>query len=288
MGCSLRQAIREQVLLATFSIPKADRWAAARDPRRGRGARRRPLSVSPKRIDGLQRRLHRLARRPSSSSFSIPKADRWAAARARTSTRTHSASLSVSPKRIDGLQRDDLVGLTVRVVQTFSIPKADRWAAARLRAVFCQPASCFQYPQSGSMGCSRACRLTRRRARALSVSPKRIDGLQRTFARMAARSRASSFQYPQSGSMGCSTYSHAWLSERLANGFQYPQSGSMGCSSRLAFQAAMSVCPFSIPKADRWAAARLPVGVAHRQRRAFSIPKADRWAAAEHRGRHRD
>src|SRR5579884_791325 len=90
---------------AAFSIPKADRWAAARNPAPGAPAPGRPLSVSPKRIDGLQ-----LGRAALLAQLAQP--------------------LSVSPKRIDGLQHIDEIRAYVEQYAPFSIPKADRWAAA--------------------------------------------------------------------------------------------------------------------------------------------------------------
>ncbi len=138
-----------------FSIPKADRWAAAPTSASSSLRLDKPLSVSPKRIDGLQRRPRQVGVQPrdpvfqypqsgsmgcspgsrvspsaSPSTFSIPKADRWAAARSVPALPTRASHLSVSPKRIDGLQRYAPVWAVTAAASSFSIPKADRWAAA--------------------------------------------------------------------------------------------------------------------------------------------------------------
>src|SRR5579885_1845495 len=165
---------------AAFSIPKADRWAAARNPAPGAPAPGRPLSVSPKRIDGLQ-----LGRAALLAQLAQP--------------------LSVSPKRIDGLQHIDEIRAYVEQYAPFSIPKADRWAAASgagprpsLRA------SSFSIPKRiDGLQPSRAYQRDTARPK-LSVSPKRIDGLQPRAVLTSSVLRAR-FQYPQSGSMGCSS-----------------------------------------------------------------------------------
>ncbi len=181
MGCSMAVVQGGLRLLLAFSIPKADRWAAARLAWSCPARPGLALSVSPKRIDGLQR-VPRVARpRRARGPFSIPKADRWAA-----------ASLTAKPPA--GAHRP-----------TFSIPKADRWAAARLPAPGPAPRPVFQYPQSGSMGCSGPpSKRLRALPAALSVSPKRIDGLQQEIWDWVQR-HLDAFQYPQSGSMGCSS-----------------------------------------------------------------------------------
>ncbi len=117
---------------------------------------------------------------------------------------------------------------------TFSIPKADRWAAAvAWLATSTYVPHNFQYPQSGSMGCSlegelqpalavgafsipkadrwaaaKRCQLFYLMLLTLSVSPKRIDGLQQRGGALGSI-RQGAFQYPQSGSMGCSVSSGA-------------------------------------------------------------------------------
>ncbi len=88
------------------------------------------------------------------------------------------------------------------------------------------------------------------------------------------------FQYPQSGSMGCSLELRLRSRNSSVRNFQYPQSGSMGCSAREAGEAGEADAPFSIPKADRWAAAWHWAPWAPASSPTFSIPKADRWAAA--------
>ncbi len=263
-----------------FSIPKADRWAAARRsritlsnaacvfqyPQSGsmgcslgsvqfENQARSELSVSPKRIDGLQPFLSEVSKIPNIifqypqsgsmgcseqgriiavtglAPFSIPKADRWAAATETAySAVVIDSVLSVSPKRIDGLQRHRYWLGWGEHSGAFSIPKADRWAAAALynaleRVIW----QLFQYPQSGSMGCSPSVRDYNNHRRSLSVSPKRIDGLQ----------PRSLFRYERVHSVF----------------FQYPQSGSMGCSIVRAIERRFGHEAFSIPKADRWAAA---------------------------------
>ncbi len=118
---------------------------------------------------------------------------------------------------------------------SFSIPKADRWAAAhRRRGVV------VAVPR-------------------LSVSPKRIDGLQLVGHRGCASRVASDFQYPQSGSMGCSTLLLLKIWSMMYC-FQYPQSGSMGCSFVWHPYQQVRHPSFSIPKADRWAAAGVGAG----------------------------
>src|SRR5579884_3779724 len=141
---------------STFSIPKADRWAAANVCSNGRSIPCVELSVSPKRIDGLQHVFARLAER----AFG-----KW---------------LSVSPKRIDGLQLASCISSRNECVP-FQYPQSGSMGCSpttcRSRS---STTSCFQYPQSGSMGCSGTSRPTSRLIRwSLSVSPKRIDGLQR-------------------------------------------------------------------------------------------------------------
>ncbi len=164
----------------------------------------------------------------------------------------------------------------------FSIPKADRWAAALPRA---KPAGAepvrFQYPQSGSMGCSGGGPPPPAGpAPVLSVSPKRIDGLQRPLAQIP-RERVLAFQYPQSGSMGCSPRRPREGGRGYA-GFQYPQSGSMGCSIARAMDADLvELQAFQYPQSGSMGCSGAPqVGEAVPRPRPFSIPKADRWAAA--------
>src|SRR5579884_337209 len=129
MGCSMAPYCSRKSRGSAFSIPKADRWAAAS-----------PAPPPPS---------------ATSASFSIPKADRWAAACLASRAGCGCSSLSVSPKRIDGLQ--------------LASPGHARPG----------PVLPFQYPQSGSMGCSEFHEWLDRGERAvLSVSPKRIDGLQ--------------------------------------------------------------------------------------------------------------
>ncbi len=86
--------------------------------------------------------------------------------------------LSVSPKRIDGLQpRATALKTCARI--SFQYPQSGSMGCSggpgEERAVL---RGDFQYPQSGSMGCSPRARGAPRPARRLSVSPKRIDGLQ--------------------------------------------------------------------------------------------------------------
>ncbi len=154
MGCSRAQYSLVAYCARAFSIPKADRWAAAPAVRDDNN-HGRTLSVSPKRIDGLQRIPEPTWRKWRQVAFSIPKADRWAAAHfERKPPAATGRDLSVSPKRIDGLQRAPAGRCPCPPAAPFSIPKADRWAAAIAR--FERQSHCqrFQYPQSGSMGCS--------------------------------------------------------------------------------------------------------------------------------------
>ncbi len=243
-----------------FSIPKADRWAAAPTSASSSLRLDKPLSVSPKRIDGLQRRPRQVGVQPrdpvfqypqsgsmgcspgsrvspsaSPSTFSIPKADRWAAARSVPALPTRASHLSVSPKRIDGLQR-----WTARC-----------WWGMRRG---------FQYPQSGSMGCSPACPRTPPPRRGPFSIPK-ADRWAAACSSSRARGgpSATDFQYPQSGSMGCSARAPAPRRAGHA-AFQYPQSGSMGCSysllihCRTAVHVALSVSPKRIDGLQRHSA----------------------------------
>src|SRR5579875_2318497 len=162
---------------------------------------------------------------------------------------------------------------------TFSIPKADRWAAARTRqygiprwvsfqypqsgSMGCSlllvrhlldPQKSFQYPQSGSMGCSSRTGIKcAKSSRQLSVSPKRIDGLQPSSPQDIHRLRQDLSVSPKridglQRPGGCAEPEPGQL-------FQYPQSGSMGCSPPPPGGGGGGTTAFSIPKADRWAAA---------------------------------
>ncbi len=139
------------------------------------------LSVSPKRIDGLQPMMQRRSR-------------------------CESEPLSVSPKRIDGLQPIDRSDVQPLIPEAFSIPKADRWAAAlRPRVGRHRRRQLFQYPQSGSMGCSERLEDEPVPLRVAFQYPQ--SGSMGCSRQRCGRSRCSSqrtFQYPQSGSMGCS------------------------------------------------------------------------------------
>src|SRR5579884_541418 len=89
------------------------------------------LSVSPKRIDGLQLANWDKVREVFETAFSIPKADRWAAAQRMWPSIWMNLDRAFSIPKAD---RWAAAKLSTRYPQTaagpFSIPKADRWAAA--------------------------------------------------------------------------------------------------------------------------------------------------------------
>src|SRR5579875_1252454 len=119
-------------LAASFSIPQADRRTATHRFAPWCARLGIPLSVSLKRIDGLQPR-------------SPPPPP------------TRAGSLSVSLKRIDGLQPETASAMQPGPSGAFSIPQADRRTATRSCACTRRaPASTFQYPSSGSTDCNAA------------------------------------------------------------------------------------------------------------------------------------
>ncbi len=145
--------------------------------------------------------------------------------------RPRGCRLSVSPKRIDGLQ-----------------PLDEEWDI--------EEPETFQYPQSGSMGCSTArCCSSRTGRRGLSVSPKRIDGLQLRGTIRTPRTMSKSFSIPKADRWAAAGQKKQNAGDDEAKNFQYPQSGSMGCSRSSRSALTRYSTTFSIPKADRWAAA---------------------------------
>ncbi len=208
--------------------------------------------------------------------FSIPKADRWAAAYHRAQARGPTRKGFQYPQ--SGSMGCSLAGVDIPAGErpAFSIPKADRWAAAggAFGPLF-GAMGIFQYPQSGSMGCSRQEPHHAGRPVRHPFSIPKADRWAAAVAALAQRPAAGQrFQYPQSGSMGCSA--GRTVRDRVAGEvFQYPQSGSMGCSLVLRQSCySTSLRPFSIPKADRWAAAKLSNPVSAVSVFAFQYPQS--------------
>src|SRR5579883_1549730 len=243
---------------SAFQYPSSGSTDCNSRTRPGSAASPRPLSVSLKRIDGLQ--LHAPGVRPAAGVH----------------------ALSVSLKRIDGLQR---------------IP----WDPARQPLVWL-----FQYPSSGSTDCNwPRSAPPPGRTPTLSVSLKRIDGLQPPGAQQQRVQPPELFQYPSSGSTDCNLLGVGWHAADLAASFsipqadrrtathrhprpgppravrfQYPSSGSTDCNAAVRrVERAAGHPPFSIPQADRRTATALAAAAADPCWFAFSIPQADRRTA---------
>src|SRR5579875_482142 len=194
----------------------------------------------------------------------------------------------------------------------FQYPSSGSTDCNSTRQAYGRPLACtlFQYPSSGSTDCNwPRSAPPPGRTPTLSVSLKRIDGLQPPGAQQQRVQPPELFQYPSSGSTDCNLLGVGWHAADLAASFsipqadrrtathrhprpgppravrfQYPSSGSTDCNAavRRVVRAAGHP-PFSIPQADRRTATALAAAAADPCWFAFSIPQADRRTATTSR-----